>query len=322
MSSSNDGKRATLSAPNRALLPTLTATALTLALVAGCESGPPFNYPSGGIPPTTLLALSPNGQQLLVSWPQKADKTQARLLTLHGNTVTSARDVPLPDDTFSTAWSRTDHHVLVTTRNPKGSELLRIDLRTNERATLYKSAALMRYPLEVGEGHYVFLEANKPGDRYNQWQQLQGGQKTLLNDKIYSLAAPLNQVQGALILLEPSLTFRAFQGTLPAGLRELIDPSTWVIRCADINPLTCVRTHNHFDPSGRSFGTMEIFNGSHRCDIGGRWLDDREIRISRDGRTVVFHAAVTDVNGPRAIYIVNNDNVDCSPVQINIQGSK
>ena len=67
---------------------------------------------------------------------------------------------------------------------------------------------------------------------------------------------------------------------------------------------------------------MEIFNGNRRCDIGGRWVNLRELNISRDGRTVVFHAALTDVSGPRAIYVVKNDNGGCAPLQINIGAGK
>ena len=322
--SNDDEERAASAAPKRVPLPILTATVLTFALAAGCGAGPTFDDTSGGIPPTTELALSPNGQQLLVSWREKASKTQAKLLTLSGKTVTAVRDVSLPADTYTTAWSRSDHNVLVTTLHNDASELLRIDLRGDVRTVLHKSASRMRFPLEVGEDNYVFLEANEPGGRYSHWQRLQSGQKILLNDKSYSMAAPLDHVQGSLFTLEPRnpAIFRVFQGQLPMGLSALIDASTWTITCADKSPLTCVRTHVYFDPSGRTFGTMEIFNGSRRCDIGGRWLDVREIQVSRDGSTVVFHAPLTNVSGPRAIYVVNNDNVDCSPVQINIQGSK
>ena len=311
----------TPSAPNRLRVFALAACLSTFAVATGCAYDP-FNDPTGGIPPTTEMALSPNGKRLLVSWRESAKKTQGKLLTLSGKTVASVRDVTLPADTFTTAWSRSEDHVLVTTRNDEGSELLRIDLNADVPTLLYKSASVMRFPLEVSDGNYVFLEGMKPGEVSSQWRLLQGGQKTLFNDKLYGLAAPLDQVQGSVFLLEPTLTFRVFQGKLPAGLQALVDPSTWVIRCADKTPLTCVRTHLYFGPTGQSFGTMEIFNGGRRCGISGRWLDEREVQISRDGSTVVFHAAIADVDGPRAIYIVKNDGLDCTPEQFKIQGGK
>lgn len=79
---------------------------------------PPFDDLSGGIPPNTELALTPDGRQLLVSWRDKTGKTRAKLLTLSGSTVSARRDVPLPADTHTVAWGRTDHHVLVTTWGP------------------------------------------------------------------------------------------------------------------------------------------------------------------------------------------------------------
>lgn len=95
----------------------------------------------------------------------------------------------------------------------------------------------------------------------------------------YSLGAPLNHIQGSLVTLEPRnpAIFQVFQEQLPKGLSALI----------------------------------EILNGKRRCDIGARWLDEREISISRDGSTLVFHAALTHVDGPRSLYIVNNGTVDC-----------
>lgn len=322
MNNRSDGNQTAPSKPTRSLIPVLTATVLILALAAGCASRPQFDDPAGGIPPDTELALSPNGQQLLVSWRDQSDKPQAKLLALSGTTVTAMRDVSLPGDTFTTSWGRSDHDVVLTTWNGNSSELLRVDLRGDVRTVVYKSALRMRFPLEVAADNHVFLEATEVGGRYSQWQRLQGGQRSLLDTKIYSLAAPLDHVQDSLFLLEPSLSFRGFQGKLPAGLRELVTPSTFVIRCADISPLTCVRTHLLFGPSGRSFGTMEIVNDGRACAIGGQWVDERSLLVARDGRTVVFHAAPGDPYGPRAIYVVKNDNGECLPVQIKIAGGK
>lgn len=303
---------------NRTPLPVLAANILTIALAAGCGSAP-FDGTSGGLPSNANLALSPNGQQLLVSWRDGSNQTQAKLLTLSGSTATAVRDVPLPEGTNSTAWGRREHQLLVTAVSPSGAgDLLRVDLQKGEQTVLHKSAAWMRYPLEVAEDTYVFLEGKAPQDRFSQWRKLQGGNKTLLSEQVYSMAAPLDQVRDAVFLLEPRTPpfFRVFQGALPTGLSSLIDAKTWVVRCAEAAQLTCVQTRNHFNTYGQTFGTMELISGDRRCAIGDRWLDEREIRISRDGGTVVFHAATSSIDGPRSIFVVKNDT-NCLPEQIN-----
>lgn len=292
-------------------------TSLVLGMLSGCAASPTATEP---VPPTTELALSPDGRHLLVSWPETAKRTHAKLLTISGNEVTSVRDVSLPGTTHTTAWARSGGQVLVTTWDREGSELLKIDLDGDVRTLLYKSASRLRFPLEVAENNYVVLENMEPGGRYSRWQRLQDGHKTLLNDAVYSLGAPLEHQEGSLYVLEPRNppSFRVLHGKLPAGLQPLIDPATWTIKCAETRPLICVQTRNYFGPDGRSFGTMEVINGGRRCKVPGRWLDEREISVSRDGSKVVFHAPVSIIRGPRAIYTLKVNNGGCVPKPLEV----
>lgn len=318
MTSQAHGSRSPRTTWCRALFAGLAATfVLTLA---ACSGGPPFHDPAGGIPPSTQLAISPSGKQLLVSWREGSKATRAKLITLADGAVQSMRDVPLPADTFMTRWSRSEDQVLVINWAKDKSELLRVDVQTNARTVLYTSAAILRFPIEVGDGAYVFLEGTAPGVGLSRWQRLEAGNKTVLSDQVYTMAAPLQQVQGSLHLMDPTKRYTVFEGQLPAGLRELINASTWSITCADKVPLTCVRSHLYMPRDGGSFGTEEIFNGAKRCDVAGRWVDTRELQFSRHGTAVVFHAALEKHGGPRAIYVIPNDGA-CKPVPIFIKGA-
>jgi hypothetical protein len=301
----------------------VTASILSLACMAGCASSRPFT--PGDVPKNTQLALSPNGSRLLVSWWDSEKKFHAKLVELNGKEVSSAREITLPSHTFTTAFGKGNDRLLVTTLDKSASELFKIDLKKDgakDVATLiYKSPFMMRYPLEVSDGNYVFLEAQSLGDRYSHWKRFQNGEKTLLNSRPFSLAAPLTVIDEGLFLLVPSTppSFFSLQGTVPAALNGMVDSSTFQIECADRNPLACVRTNIHFDPT---YSTMEILNGQQRCNIDGRWIDYRELYISRDGSTLVFHAALTELDGPRAIYIVKNINLNCSANAISVMGNK
>jgi hypothetical protein len=75
------------------------------------------------------------------------------------------------------------------------------------------------------------------------------------------------------------------------------------------------------DIDGASFiGIMELVGDSQRCEVDGRWKDAREIGISRDGNVVVFHAALGEWDGPRAIYVIINANGSCPANRISIKG--
>lgn len=309
---------------NRSPARALTAWLLTAALMAGCAAPPPPVFDLGNIPVDAQLALSPSGQRLLVTWPGKAPRAEARLLTFSGKTVASIRTVPLPDDTFNIAYGRSEDHLVVTTLNrQQASALVRIDLQSDARTVLYTGAARMGFPLELGDDEHVFLEATQPGGRFGLWRRLQGRQKTLLHEQIYGRATQLDHVQGTLFLNHPTkpLSFQALQGSLPAGLQGLVDASTFMIHCADKDPLTCVRSHLFFGPTGQSFGTMEIFSGKRRCKVSGQWMDEREMLISRDGSAVVFHAPIGGRDGPRAIYRVRNEGGSCTAEQVQLEGS-
>jgi hypothetical protein len=296
------------------------ATMLSLACLTGCASES-YGIKPGDIPSNTQLALSPNGQRLLVSWNDSNKKLHAKLVELNGSEITSTRDIELPPLTFTTAFANNNEQILLTTIENKASELLTFNLSDNRLSLIYRSERIMRFPLEVNDGNYVFLEGTDPDSRMNQWQRYQGGKKTLLNPKNYNSATRVDVVNGALFILEPwsPPAFRNLYGELPKGLSQLIDSSTFNIVCADKNPLVCVRDHLLYD--GPSYGIMEILNGNVRCDISGRWIDSRELQISRDGSVVVFHAAIKDFLGPRSIFVVKNEHLKCSAHSLVIGGN-
>lgn len=296
----------------------LAASIFALGLTTACMS-PRYRETPGDIPDNAQLALSPDGSRLVVSWNEGSGKLHAKLLELEGKRLASIREIALPADTFTTAFATTRQHLLITTTNKKSSDLLKFDLDKGVAELIYKSPYVMRFPLEVSNGHYVFLEGENADNRLSQWQRLQNGDKSLVNPKRYQMAAPLNVVGESLFLLEPwnPPAFRNLSGALPEGLTSLVDANTFSIRCADKQPLTCLREHLYFQPSTRS--RMEILNDQQRCQIAGRWIDSREVQISRDGSTVAFHAAINDFDGPRAIYIAKNSGADCgaAPLAIN-----
>jgi len=203
----------------------------------------------------------------------------------------------------------------VTTRNGAASDLVRVDLQGGVQTVIYSSPSLMRFPRELAEGKYVFLEASEPGGRFSRWQKLEAGAKKQLNERPYSLAAPLQYSRGALFLLEPTQppSFRVMEGTLPASLPGLVDPSTYAFKCADDEALTCLRMDVHFDAFGQTVVNMYVLAGRQRCEISRKWgADVRELAVSRDGSTVVFHAPADVAKKVRAIYVVNTRHADCT----------
>lgn len=295
-------------------------TILSLACLTGCASES-YGIKPGDIPSNTQLAISPNGQRLLVSWNDSNKKLHAKLLELSGNEVTSVHELSLPPNTYTTAFGKNNEQILLTTIERGKSGLFRFNIDNKQMNLIYKSERILRFPLEVTDGNYIFLEGTDPDSRMNQWQRFQGGQKTLLNPKIYNSATRANVVNSAVFILEPwsPPAFRNLDGTLPKGLSQLIDSTTFNIVCADKSPLICVRDHLFFD--GPSYGTMEIFNGKERCDISGRWVDSSELQISRDGSAVVFHAAIEKHSGPRAIYFIKNESGKCLAHRLVIDGN-
>ena len=296
----------------------LLASLCLIGLPTACMFLPIYHETPGDLPDNAQLALSPDGSRLVVSWNERSGKLHAKLLELDGKRLASIRDIALPADTFTTAFAITRQHLLITTTNKKSSDLLKFDLDKSTAELIYKSPHVMRFPLEVSNGHYVFLEGENADNRLSQWQRLQNGSKSLLNPEHYQMASHLNVVGESLFLLEPRNppAFRSLSGALPAELSPLVDANTFSIYCADKQPLTCLRRHLYFDPT---YTTMEILNGQQRCQIAGRWINGQGLKFSRDGSTVAFHAAIKDFDGPRAIYIAKNNREDCgaAPLSIN-----
>ncbi len=298
----------------------LAASALAIALTSGCAALD--NYTPGDLPANTQLAISPDGNRLVVSWNGRSGKLTAKLIELKGDQVTSSRELALPPNTYTTAFAHNNNELLITTLENKKSELLKVNLNSNETKQIYKSSFNLRFPLEVSDENYVFLEGQDTDSITNSWQRFQNGQKSLLNPKNYGLASRLDVVGDALFILEPWTppAFRNIHGNLPKGLRSLVNKTTFSIECADKNPLVCARTHLGSTDDGRYFSTIEILDGSQRCDVVGRWIDAREVVISRNGTTVAFHAAIEDHGGPRALHIIKNVDALCLIKSISIKG--
>ncbi|MDO8651110.1 MAG: hypothetical protein Q7R66_02845 [Undibacterium sp.] len=288
--------------------------------LSACVS-PSYDGTSGEIPGNTQLALSPNGQRVLVSWNDSSRKLHAKLLDLKGSEVATTREVALPPNTLTTAFANNNEQILVTTWDKQVNQLLKINLSDDSARLIYQSRYNLRFPLEVSDENYVFLEGQDTENRNNLWQRYQHGLKTILNYKNYNSAAPLNVVKDALFILEPwsPPAFRNLSGELPQGLRALVDKTTFDIQCADRSPLTCLRKNLYYGDQG-SYSTMEILNGKQRCEIAGRWIDSSEVLISRDGSSVVFHAAILEHGGTRAIYFIKNVGQTCTASSIAISG--
>jgi hypothetical protein len=313
MNSWNDDHGESTRHPPRRPWPAVAAIVLSAALTGAFAATSPIVV-GDHVTPDTQLALSADGRQLLVT-SQDRNGTRARLLTIADRAVVSARDVAVPAATFTVAFGRMDDHIIVTTRNGAASDLVRVNLEAGTQTLIYSSASLMRFPREIAEGKYVFLEANEPGGRFSRWQKLESGTKKLLNDRPYSLATPMQHAREALFLLEPTRppSFRVFEGALPAGIASLVQPSTYAFKCADDDPLTCLRMDVHFDPTGRPVVIIYALTGGRQCEISGQWgTDVRELAISRDGTTIVFHAPIDAAKKVRAIYVARNNGPDCT----------
>lgn len=296
-------------------------TALMAAiLTSGCAWLTYHEIP-GDLSDHTDLALSPNGKRLLLSWREYSGKLQTRLLELDGAQIKSVSFPTLPDDTITIAFAKSDAHLLVTTWDQKISRLLKINVDNNDIETLYQSPKIIRLPLEVKEQNYVFLETYDEKNHFSRWQRLDHGQKSLLNSMSYNMIAPINVLGEALYLIEPTNTFRAIHGTLPAGLNEQIEKDTFYVVCADKYPLSCLQSKLYFGRDG-SYSKLEINNAGQRCQIAGNWIDVRHDQISRDGSTVVFHAAISKHFGARSLYVVQNTNSQCEAQALDIKGMR
>lgn len=287
---------------------------LLLALASACATYSPDDSLSGGVPSSTLLALSPDGRSLVAAWPESG-VMRAELLRFDGLKVTSRQPIRLPGNATSMRWSRSPDEILVAALNGQQGELLRLNVSSGLVQVIYRSKTWIRYPIETEMNAFAFLEATEPGGRYSRWQKLSGGVKKPLDTKIYSMAAPLEQVGQSLHLLEPTKKFRQFNGVLPAGMNDLITPTTWALKCADTETLTCLRTHNLADRAGRFVGALELVHGARViCSIGDRWIDEREIQISSDGRTVAFHGGA-ERNARRLVYLANTSE-NCATIAV------
>jgi hypothetical protein len=294
---------------------------VTLLTLIGSTACTTFDGIAGSFPPDTQLAISPNGQRLVVTWNDGPKKLYAKLIELDGARVKSVRDIPLPSATWFTTFASDEGHLLLTTLSKGASDLFKFDLATNRQELIYRSERNIRFPLEISLGSYAFLEEVPYNSRLGQWKRLQNSQVHLLNARTYSHTTRLNLTKGALYVLEGARppAFPPLLGTPPEEIVKAVDDSTFSLHCADAAPLACLETSLRSKSDGQYFAVARILNGDSKCHIEGGWLDMREDQISRNGSTVVFHAALVRHDGARALYLIKNENASCVVNKISIE---
>lgn len=267
------------------------------------------------------LALSPNGSKLLVTWNDKNGDAQAKLVEFAANNLTSIRNIELPAKTFTTSFAKNDEYLLITTNNDGASNLLKLDIEKQQLNVIYQSSSLLRFPLEIVVDQYAFLEGRDGSGRSSQWKSLSNGVLTLLNEKGYGMATRLDIIGNSLFLLEPwsPPAFRAIQGSLPLGLNSMIKKDTFLVKCADRMPLTCLIGSIFLEPGGSQFvGGIELIDEHKKCKPSGYWRDPREVQISREGNVAVFHAQQKKNSETRILVVINNREGKCAVSQITL----
>lgn len=261
----------------------------------------------------TYLAISPNGGRLIVAQGNASNFAGVILVELQDTKVISTRKIDLPKNTFTFSFAKNNNEVLVTTLKKDGSsDFLKINLDSNSEEIVYASTSRIRFPLEVSDHEYVFLEGSGDGNRNSKWRRYKNKKNEILNNEVFNLSSSLNVVNGSLFLLEPRTPpiFRTIYGPLPMGIKSLVDDSTFSIICADANNLICLKSTIHLVDE-RYISKIMIFNDRQKCEIPGNWVDVRESYISKDGSIIVFQAAIKDFDGPRKIFIVKNKILNC-----------
>lgn len=288
-----------------------------LLVLVGCSTQPPY---AGDFPASMQLAISPDGTRLFEFWNDHQGVPHGRLLELDGHVVTSRRELRLPSNLWSIAFTEDNQHLLVTTREQGRGELLKVHLTSGQQTSLYKNQFGLAFAKETRQGDHVFLESD---GKASTWKRLRNGQVQQLSlQSFIRRGAPISAVGVNLFQTVPTspTSFLTVHGKVPSGITQLLTPSTFLVRCADGEPWICVRdellTVN--DRNSYYAAGLSLFNGPRkRCDVAGR-VDLMELSISSDGSTVAFHAAIEKLGGERAIYVIKND-AECRAQQISLQ---
>ena len=282
--------------------------AIAMLVLSGCASQPPY---AGEFPAGTQLAIAPDGTRLFASWIDHQGAPQGRLLELDGTVVMSRRELPLPANLWSIAFTEDNQHLLVATRDEQGrGELLKVHLTLGQRTSLYKNQFGLAFAKETRQGDHVFLESD---GKASTWKRLREGRVSQLSlQPFLRRGAPISAVGSNLFQTVPTspTSFLTVHGNVPQGITQLLTPSTFLMRCAGGAPWVCVRDELLVANDQNSYyaAALSLFNGPRkRCDVAGRWVDLMDLSISSDGSTIAFHAAIDKLGGERAIYVIKND---------------
>lgn len=254
------------------------------------------------------LSISPSGKQVFLFRrdPGKYAKMNGRLFNVENGKSRWVREVTLPEIVWSTNWGYEEDQILVSGEDGEDKVLWKVNVLTDKRIEIYRSTGHLRFLHEFTPGRYIFLEANphESGRKYSTWHALENGVKKELNGKPFRLASYLSNVHGNLFLYSPNNLIMPIEGEMPDLPAGVLDRTPWSLDCQSEHTTMCWQTY--LDKFNGSYypGTMEMIGDEGRCVVPGTWISENGTKLSRNGKTVVFHAINDFSSKERGVYLV------------------
>lgn len=321
LSESTYGKSHLAMSRGSSLIAWLGVFAISL-LISACADFEPLAQPE--IRSDAQLSISPSGNQVFLFRrdPGKYAKMHGRLFNVGNGQSRWVRDVTLPEVVWDTAWAYEEDHLLIAGGDGDDKVLWKLNVNTDQKTEIYRGKQFISFLHEFTPGRYIFLEAYSfnSGHRYSKWQVLEKGVKRQLSNDSYGAASYLSNIDGNLFLYPPNKILRVIEGEFPDLPPGVLDRTPWSLNCQGaINPV-CVQSYLKKYKEFYYSSTLELIGSTGRCVTPGDWFSASSEMLSRDGKSLIFHAATSLIDKERKIFLVRFDEDTCLVDEIKLQG--
>ena len=218
---------------------------------------------------------------------------------------------------FTISFGRNPSALIFTTRiKDNRSALIAVDIsniNAPQITKLYSSPGLLRFPKQIDDSRYLFLEEIKNTTGSSLWKLFDGANVYKTTDHTFRLASYPSVIGGNVFLPIPIKGFGIVDilGNVPIPIRNFFGSSDGFMVCAD-KPLTntCIKDGVSVFQTF-SYGELAILIGADVCKVHGKWQDLRSMTISSNGAVAAFQA-IPFGEKERGIYLIDINDKSCN----------
>jgi len=291
---------------------------LSSIILTSCASAPfsSNNLANEG----TAFSLNKKGDRIIIYKNTSINRTisDPEIFRINGNDLVLEKTITPPAGTISIVFDADDENFVLTKKTNSGFTLEKLSLSGDE-SPIYQSQELLLIYDTIKVNTYLLKSQKIDQEFSGKAVVIENGVPHIL---IELMRHSINIIKNSVLDMGSNNVYygEKIKNPLPA---PSVDQSFNV--CSGGEEITCFRMKELSDGRGynpKNLGFAEITSTMGHCNLPGPMSIPRKIKVSRNGRVIIYSAISNPANGDMSLYITNISGKNCDFLKLQTKGGK